>query len=104
MTTDDPGELVFNFDTITPRHMLEFKKRTGKSLLEMVSSGQLGEGIDLSSMDEEVVVGIIYVSRLSAGEPVGDETWEKSMDTPFSALQAPETDDEEVTADPTTAS
>lgn len=89
------AEITFDFDKVTPRMLLDFKAHTGKSLLALVGDGD----IDITEMDEEVIVGFIWLSLRMSDRP--DATWDEALDTPFTSLSF--AGDEEP-PDPTSAS
>lgn len=76
--------LTFNVDAITPRMMVDFKKVTGESLMELVEAGLP----DLTKVSEEVLAGFIWLALRMSGKP--DATWDEALDTPFTALGAEE--------------
>lgn len=92
--TDTP-KLTFDFDSVTPRMMIEFKKKTGTSLMSLADKQG---NIDVANIGEEVITGFIWLSLRMSGQP--DATWDQALDTPFSSLEFAEEDD----ADPTSAS
>lgn len=77
--TDSP---TFNFDAVTPRMLIDFKAKTGTSLMSLVDDG--GD-IDVSSLDEDLIAGFIWLSLRMSGNP--DATWDDALDTPFSTLE-----------------
>lgn len=86
--------LVFDFDAVTPRMMLDFKEKTGLDVLSLA-----GDGVDVSEMPVEAIAGMVWLAMRMSGRP--DATWDEALDTPLSTLAFDEDDD---TADPTTAS
>lgn len=87
-------KLTFDFDAVTPRMLVDFKKQTGTSLMSLVED----DGLDLSSLDEELIAGFIWLALRMSGQP--DATWDQALDTPFTALEFAE----DVEPDPTNAS
>lgn len=88
-------ELEFDFDQITTRMLIDFKEKTGTSLMALID--EAGE-IDLSNLEEEMIAGCIWLALRMSGQP--DATWDQALDMPFTSLQFVQEDDEQ---DPTTA-
>lgn len=84
----------FDFDKVTPRMLVDFKEKTGTSLMALTAGGK--QELDLASMDETTVAAFIWIALRMSGRP--DATWDEALDTPFSEL------DLDVDEDPTNAS
>lgn len=93
MTVSD--KLSFDFDAVTTRMLVDFKRETGVSLMSLV--GDKGE-IDLENVPEEALAGFIWLAMRMDGHP--DATFDEALDVPFSRLEF----SEETEADPTSAS
>ncbi len=89
-------KLTFDFDAVTPRMLVDFKRETGVSLMSLVSD--TGD-IDLGTLPEEALAGMIWLAMRMGGQP--DATFDEALDTPFSALELAE--DDGTAADPTPA-
>lgn len=92
--------LKFDFDAVTPRMLVDFKRETGIELMALVVGGSL----DIATMPAEATAGLVWLAMRMSGNP--DATYEEALDTPFTALEMdtepdPETDPE---TDPTPAS
>jgi hypothetical protein len=87
--------LTFDFDQVTPRMLIDFKAKTGVSLM-----GLMNEDGDLSVADlpEEAMAGLIWLSLRMSGAP--DTTWDEALDTPFTRLEFADADGD---VDPTSA-
>lgn len=92
MTTE---KLTLNVDLITPRHMVDFRRETGVSLMGLIETG-----FDLKGLPDEVIAGVIWIAMRLGGRP--DATFDEALDTPFTALDLSE--DEAADVDPTSAS
>lgn len=88
------AEITLDFDKITTRMLLDFKEKTGTSLMSMIDGA--GE-IDITSMSEETIAGCIWLALRASGSP--DATWDEALDMPFTSLQFAEGEQ-----DPTNAS
>ena len=86
--------LTFDFDAVTPRMLIDFKAKTGHSLMGLVGADG---NIDMANMDEELIAGFIWLSLRMSGRP--DATWDDALDTPFTSLDFAEADE----PDPTNA-
>lgn len=75
-------KLTFDFDAVTSRMLIEFKERTGSSL--MAVADDKGD-FDLRSMDEKLIAGFIWLALRMSGKP--DATWDDALDTPFTSLE-----------------
>lgn len=73
--------LTFDFDAVTPRMMVEFKKKTGTSLMSLANAK--GE-MDLAKVSEEVIAGVVWLALRMSGHP--DATYDEALDTPLSRL------------------
>lgn len=89
-------ELQFDFDQITTRMLIDFKEKTGTSLMSLIDDA--GE-IDMANMSEEMIAGCIWLALRMSDNP--DATWDDALDMPFTALQFVGEEDE---TDPTNAS
>lgn len=87
--------LTFDFDQVTPRMLIDFKAKTGTSLL-----GLLDDDGDLALTDvpEEAMAGLIWLALRMSGNP--ETTWDEALDTPFQSLQFADADGD---VDPTSA-
>lgn len=99
-------KLTFDFDAVTPRMLVDFKAKTGTSLMSLVNGdeddadSEPGEiEFDLSKMDEELIAGFIWLALRMSGKP--DATWDEALDTPFTSLDFVDEDGE---PDPSSAS
>lgn len=92
MTVSD--KLNFNFDAVTTRMLVDFKRETGVSLMSLVKGGQF----TLEDVPEEALAGFIWLAMRMDGHP--DATFDEALDIPFSRLELSEEDE----ADPTSAS
>lgn len=88
-------KLTFDFDAVTPRMLVDFKAKTGTSLMSLVE----GDEFDLSKVDEEQMAGFIWLALRMSGQP--DATWDEALDTPFTSLDFVDEDGE---PDPSSAS
>lgn len=85
--------LSFDFDQVTPRMLLDFKKQTGTALMSLVDDkGDL----NMADLSEEQIAGFVWLALRMSGTP--DATWDEALDTPFTSLSF-----EEDEADPTSA-
>lgn len=83
--TDVVETLNFDMDAVTPRMLVDFKAKTGVSLMSFAAEG----GLDMGSMTEECIAGVIWLALRMGGKP--DTTWDEALDTPFTSLApAPE--------------
>lgn len=89
-------DLTFDFDSVTPRMLLDFKRETGESLFSLVEGG----GVDLSALTEEAIAGFVWLALRMSGRP--DATYDDALDTPFTSLNFADAGDAEL--DPTSAS
>ena len=92
MTLSD--KLNFDFDAVTTRMLVDFKRETGVSLMSLVTDGQF----NLDNVPEEALAGMIWLALRMDGHP--DATFDEALDTPFSSLEFSEGE----AADPTPAS
>lgn len=92
MTVSD--KLNFDFDAVTTRMLVDFKRETGVSLMSLVKDGQF----DLENIPEEALAGMIWLAMRMDGHP--DATFDEALDIPFSRLEF----SEEEEPDPTPAS
>lgn len=83
--------LTFDFDAVTPRMLVDFKRETGVELMSLISE----TGVDMSTMAAETIAGMIWLALRMSGKP--DATFDDALDVPFSALAFAE----EQPADPT---
>lgn len=82
---DSPAapELAFNLDGCTPRMLLDFREKAGVSLMSFVDAEG---GLDLSSLTEEAIAGVVWLA-LRMKDPA--TTYEQALDVPFTeALSA----------------
>lgn len=93
-----PDVLAFDFDRVTPRMLMDFKKHTGTSLMSLASNG---DEIDLATMDETLIAGFVWLALRMGGQP--EATWDEACDTPFLALTFDEAAGEGEAPDPTPA-
>ncbi len=89
-------KLTFDFDAVTPRMMIEFRDKTGVSLLSLV--GDDGK-VDMAAMPDEALAGMIWLAMRMSGR--SDATFDDALDTPFSAIEFA---DDGAGVDPTPAS
>lgn len=89
------SDMVFNFDQVTPRMLVDFKNATGVSLLSMM--GEDGS-LNLGEASEECIAGIVWLSLRMSGHP--DATFDDALDTPFVSIVGSEPQE----PDPTNAS
>ena len=89
-------KLTFDFDAVTPRMLLDFKDKTGQSLMGLIGTDG---AMNLDDLSEEMIAGIIWLSLRMSGRH--DATWDDALDTPFTALDFGE---EPAALDPTSAS
>lgn len=76
-----PDAVTFDLDAVTPRMLIDFKRVTGVSLLEL----EWGEdGIDLTALGEEVIAGVVWLALRMSGR--AEATYDDALDTPFTIL------------------
>ena len=90
------AELTFDFDQVTTRMLVDFKDKTGTSLMALVDDD--GE-VDLTSLSEELIAGFIWLSMRMSGQP--EATWDDALDVPIANVDFSDGEDDE---DPTNAS
>lgn len=88
--------LTFDIDSITPRMMVDFKRETGRSVMDLIE-----KGLDLQTLDELCLAGVIWLALRMSGRP--DATFDEALDTPFSVLDAVDASGGDDAADPTPA-
>lgn len=72
--------LTFDFDAVTPRMLVEFKRETGVELMSFVSEA----GVDMATLPAEAIAGMVWLAMRMSGTP--DATFEEALDVPFSSL------------------
>lgn len=80
--------VAFDFDAVTTRMLIDFKRETGASLLELVDE-ETG-ALNLDGVAEEVVGGVIWLGLRMSGRP--DATYDEALDIPVTALDFTEED------------
>lgn len=91
------AEITLDFDQITSRMLIDFKAKTGTSLMAMVDDAGEVDLKALAQQGEEMVAGMVWLALRTSGQP--DATWDDALDVPFSQLQFAGDDE-----DPTSAS
>lgn len=86
--------MTFDFDAVTPRMLVEFKRETGVELMSLVGEG----GLNMAAMPSEAIAGVVWLALRMSGKP--DATFDEALDIPFSSL----TFAEDPEPDPTHAS
>lgn len=71
--------LDLDFDRVTPRMLIDFKEKSGRSLMAMFEDGDL----DPSKLDEVTVAALIWIV-MRMDRP--DATWDEALDAPFNSL------------------
>jgi hypothetical protein len=83
MTDTAPTASVgFDLGQVTGRMLIDFRVATGMSLMSFVDADE-GE-LDISSLTEEALVGVIWLGLRMSGRP--DATFDDALDIPFDAL------------------
>lgn len=70
---------TLKLEMVTGRMLKEFADHTGESLLTLGEQWGKSDGeIDISSLDVDVLVGLIWLAMKMSGSP--DATWEDALD------------------------
>lgn len=74
--------LTFDFDSVTPRMLVDFEDKVGQSLTSFLSDKGT---LDMLDMPSAALCGFVWLSLRMSGQP--DATWDDALDTPFASLE-----------------